>query len=120
LFALKVMALLGFVPLLLADRLVVVVNFYLRGFMPIKKISLVYEGEDVLIDSAIQALAIQAGWTEESELPKEDFAKKLVNDFVREVVQNYNVVEAEKAAVAAAKAASLQALDSISVKLDVT
>ena len=83
--------------------------------MAIKKIFLSYEGEEVLIDAAIEALAIDQGWTIDSVLTKEETAKANVNNYIRAQVEGYNVRQAQEAAKVAAQEASLQALNAITV-----
>ena len=84
-----------------------------------KKISLTYEGDSALIDGAIEALAIVSGWTESSKESKEVFAKMFITNYIRLVVQQHNVRQAEKVASEAAKEASLAVLDAITVVLEV-
>jgi hypothetical protein len=83
--------------------------------MAIKKIVLSYEGEEVLIDAAIEALAIDQGWTIDSVLTKEETAKANVNNYIRAQVEGYNVRQAQEVAKVAAQEASLQALNAITV-----
>lgn len=87
--------------------------------MAIKKIVLSYEGEDVLIDAAIEALAIDQGWTIDSVLTKEETAKANVNNYIRAQVEGYNVRQAQEAAKVAAQEASLQALNAITVTFEI-
>jgi hypothetical protein len=87
--------------------------------MAIKKIGLSYEGEEVLIDAAIEALAIEQGWTIDSVLTKEETAKANVNNYIRAQVEAYNVRKAQEAAKVAAQQASLQALNAITVTFEI-
>jgi hypothetical protein len=87
--------------------------------MAIKKIVLSYEGEEVLIDAAIEALAIDQGWTIDSVLTKEETAKANVNNYIRAQVEGYNVRQAQEAAKVAAQEASLQALNAITVTFEI-
>jgi hypothetical protein len=87
--------------------------------MAIKKIGLSYEGEEVLIDAAIEALAIEQGWTIDSVLTKEETAKANVNNYIRAQVEAYNVRKAQEAAKVAAQEASLEALNAITVTFEI-
>jgi hypothetical protein len=87
--------------------------------MAIKKIVLSYEGEEVLIDAAIEALAIDQGWTIDSVLTKEETAKANVNNYIRAQVEGYNVRQAQEVAKVAAQEASLQALNAITVTFEI-
>jgi hypothetical protein len=87
--------------------------------MAIKKIGLSYEGEEVLIDAAIEALAIEQGWTVDSVLTKEETAKANVNNYIRAQVEAHNVRKAQEAAKVAAQQASLEALNAITVTFEI-
>jgi hypothetical protein len=87
--------------------------------MAIKKIGLSYEGEEVLIDAAIEALAIEQGWTIDSVLTKEETAKANVNNYIRAQVEAYNVRKAQEAAKVAAQQSSLEALNAITVTFEI-
>jgi hypothetical protein len=87
--------------------------------MPSKKISLTYEGDSALIDAAIDALASLEGWTADSGETKEQFAKRRVNNYVREQVTQHNINLALAATVQNVQAQSVQALDAITVALEV-
>lgn len=91
--------------------------------MAIKKISLIYEGEEALINAAIEVLAARANWKllSEQEIEagaiqetKEDAAKRNVTNYIRETVKQHN----SQQAMLRAKAQSIQALDLITVKLE--
>lgn len=49
------------------------------------------------------ALCLQYGWTQASELTKTQFSKKVVADFVKGVYQNYVIDQAAEAARQTAK-----------------
>jgi hypothetical protein len=94
--------------------------------MTTKKIALTYEGDSVLIDAAIEALAKNEGWSEEAGATKEDYAKRRVNNYIRSEVLSYNLAQAQNEVAAALSAAveqvsqqSTAALDAITVALEV-
>jgi hypothetical protein len=94
--------------------------------MPNKKIALTYEGDSQLIDAAIEALAKNEGWSEETGATKEDYAKQRVNNYIRSEVLSYNLAQAQNEVAAALSAAveqvsqqSTAALDAITVALEV-
>jgi len=87
--------------------------------MAIKKIGLSYEGEEALINAAIEALAIEQGWTVDSVLTKEETAKANVNNYIRAQVEAHNVRKAQEAAKVAAQQASLEALNAITVTFEI-
>jgi hypothetical protein len=84
-----------------------------------KKISLTYEGDSQLIDAAIEALAKLEGWTLESVESKEELAKRRVNNYVREQVTQHNINLALTATMSSVQSQSTQALDAITVALEV-
>ena len=67
----------------------------------IKKISINWEGPELLMDAAIDALAKEAGWCEGAIRSKEELASDLINQFVRQKILEYSVEQAEAQTLAA-------------------
>lgn len=90
--------------------------------MPLKKISLIYEGEEELINAALEALSKRGGWKQltQAELDagkvqktKEEVAKAFVTNFIRNTVKEYNAQQARLQAAVQSE----QSLDLISVTI---
>lgn len=76
-----------------------------------KTINLAITGPAPYIDAALDSFVKQNGWTEDSELTKEQKAREVLRAFIMQTVEAYNITQAQQAARDAAAAQTAAALD---------
>lgn len=85
--------------------------------MATKSIVITLTGEDMIVEAGFDAFARANGYTDESDVTKEEVATNGLKKYFREIVSQYNISMAQMQAANAAKAQSDGALNAITLNL---